>query len=346
MPQKDPEKGIEELLEKLEQQDEADKGRINDLEKKINEEREERLRLEKLLEKSEQSKAVKQPVDSAVTSDITFLFSFGDRGKKKLRLKQPGRIHIYDDLVYISDYDTSNVYIFSEDGWPLGIFENPTLRKRFKCPKGITSLNDKIYVVDNGANCVRIFTHAGSYLGEFGELGSDNGGFFIPQAITSFDNKLYVTDHRIQVFDEQGKCISEFGNKEGRQVTITSPFFSDIKVYDRKIYASRHKDKCVKVFDLSGRFLRDIDYNWNKGCKFDSPDGIAFRNNKIYVADSGNHKIHIIDMARNKVSEFSRYSSENGEEELSFSQGICIKGRRMYVTEVFNSIVKVFEIND
>lgn len=114
--------------------------------------------------------------------------------------------------------------------------------------------------------------------------GSAPGSFNKPHSIeTSDDGWFYVTDyanHRVQVFDQDGIFISEFGADD-----LTAPA-SAYFASDGNLYVSDYGADSVVVFTKDGKFVRKIERGFNKPHMVRSgPSG------DFYVADTWNHRI-------------------------------------------------------
>ena len=98
------------------------------------------------------------------------------------------------------------VLSFGKYGSALGIFN---------WPAGI-AVNDKdeIAVTDSGNHRIQMFL--GTHLRSFGTKGNQWGQFSCPFGITFCNNNVIVSDtynHRIQIFDDQGQYLHQFGEK-------------------------------------------------------------------------------------------------------------------------------------
>ena len=68
----------------------------------------------------------------------------------------------------------------------------------------------RLFVLDNGANDVKVFDSRGRFLHSFGREGSGPGEFNVPIALTLTNDSLIVTDgmlRRVTVFDLDGKHL-------------------------------------------------------------------------------------------------------------------------------------------
>jgi len=94
---------------------------------------------------------------------------------------------------------------------------------------GLTTNSEcHIIVVENGANCVSVFTPEGKRIRSFGSKGSANGQFDFPTgvAVDSAGN-IYVVNninHCIQKFTSTGKFTAAVGRCGSNPLQFSTPF--------------------------------------------------------------------------------------------------------------------------
>lgn len=128
----------------------------------------------------------------------------------------------------------------------------------------------------------------------FGKQGKENGEFNWPLdiAVNSFNNNILVTDslnHRIQLFDQDGKFIRSFGfmgSKDGDFNCPTGIFIDNMS----NIYVVDRLNHRIQIFDRYCRFLRSISSGkGNQPGQLNNPWGIAVnKNSEIFVCDKEN----------------------------------------------------------
>lgn len=74
------------------------------------------------------------------------------------------------------------------------------------------------------------------------------------------------------------------------------------------------ENNCLREFDFQGNEIRKVGQLGNGNGEFLRPSGLAYRNERFYVVDSGNNRIQILDMNL-------EYQSEYALEELDESAG-------------------------
>jgi DNA-binding beta-propeller fold protein YncE len=190
--------------------------------------------------------------------------------------------------------------------------------KSFDYPNGIAVSNDnKIYVADTDNHRIQVFNGKNlkhiETIGTTGESGSDNTKFNKPSgiAVSPVDNRIYVVDtnnHRIQVFN---------GN--------TNPI------------------QYLETLGTTGIY-------WGTGPNnFRDPLGVAVSSdNRIYVADTGNHRVQVFDASKYPIKYITTIgkTSDFGVKDTQFKypSGVAVSpfDNRIYVADKDNNRVQVF----
>ena len=150
------------------------------------------------------------------------------------------------------------------------------------------------------------------YIGAFNErgigiLGSGDGQFYHPRAIAvNSTGHIYVADsnnNRVQIFDENGNYISQFGIGAPHAIAKnnTHMFITD---------TANHR---IKIFDHSGNFVSQFGSGpGNSDGMFNSPKGIAVNSTGfIFVLDANNYRIQIFDKSGNYVDKFGQLGQDH-----------------------------------
>lgn len=149
-----------------------------------------------------------------------------------------------------------------------------------------------IYATENKkTNRIQILspnmTLFGSLLGEFNQVKD-----------VAFDSvgNVYVADnenHRIQVFNEDGHFLRQFGKYGKGRGELKYPSGISIDSKDL-LYVTELYNYRISVFTLDGMFLASFGIKGNKEGQFVDPRGIAVdKNGTIYVSDHGNDRIQV-----------------------------------------------------
>jgi len=184
----------------------------------------------------------------------------------------------------------------------------------------------------------------------FGSDGNGNGQFNGSYGICVDSNgNILVSDsnnHRIQIFDSEGKFISTFisngnGNGNGqfnkqRGMVINSK--GNIIVND----TGNHR---IQIFDSEGKFISTFGSKGIGNGQFNCPLEVCVdENDNILVCDWNNHRIQIFDSEGKFISTFG--SKGNGNGQLNGPCGIAINSKgNIIVSEYTNNRIQIFDSN-
>ena len=170
---------------------------------------------------------------------------------------------------------------------------------------------------------IEVFSSAGTPLRKWGNPGSRNGEFYLPQGIAvDGTGKVIVADSgndRVQVFDSLGTFVAEFGDGY-----LSRPY--GIAVADNdNAYVVDQGLQAVLVFDSAGNFLRRWGSITYEGGKLEFPAGIDLDGSGSVYVTNESVGIVVFDSVGNFLREW---------DDLVFPFGIAIDaGDTVYATE-------------
>lgn len=181
-----------------------------------------------------------------------------------------------------------------------------------------------------------------------GVRGTEPGCFTWPRGVAvGLDNSIVVADssnHRVQVFDSNGKFLQEFGSYgsgEGEFDCLAGVAVNRIGQY---IVSDRYNHR-IQVFDPSGRFLRAFGCEGRTDGRFSYPWGITTDSlGFIYVCDKENHRIQVFQSDGTFVGKFGSIGSRPGH--LEHPHYIAVSNtNRVIVSDSNNHRVQIFDVN-
>jgi DNA-binding beta-propeller fold protein YncE len=128
------------------------------------------------------------------------------------RTTHPVDVSVADDgWIYVADNGRNTVLVYDPDERYARTIGSPGMR-----PVSLATHGNRLYVCDLQAQHVVILDrHSGEKIGEFGEVGDEDGQFRVPLAVeTDEDGYVYVTDMmrcRVQKFSSDGEFIAGMG---------------------------------------------------------------------------------------------------------------------------------------
>ncbi|MBN2382501.1 glycosyltransferase family 39 protein [bacterium] len=171
------------------------------------------------------------------------------------------------------------------------------------------------------------------------------GGGFLPGqfdgarglALDSHGN-FYVADtrnNRIQKFDPQGNYVLQWGEQGEQTGQFNEPMGVAVGP-DDLIYVADTWNQRIQVFDSEGTFVR----SWEDS--FYGPRAVAVFQERVYVADTGNHVVRLYSLAGNKLGVFGGKGTALGE--FKEPIGLAAHDDRLYVCDTLNARLQVFSL--
>lgn len=160
--------------------------------------------------------------------------------------------------------------------------------------------------------------YAGSGREELRDGPLTEGGLNQPSGLASDGRQLYVADSEasaIRIASEDGGLetivgtgLFDFGDVDGvgDEVRLQHPL--GVAYRDGLLYVADTYNSKIKTIDPDTRqsttFLGGPDSGWRDGTEalFDEPGGLSVTADKLYVADTNNHVIRVVDLDTNEVS--------------------------------------------
>lgn len=168
----------------------------------------------------------------------------------------------------------------------------------------IDNKKGRIIVPDSKSNKIAVFSLQGDFMFEFGKKGEEKGFFNLPLSVAiNSKGELLVADSfnaRIQKFTSDGTYITSIGERASgiggldliKAVAVDS---------DDNIYVTDARNHYVTIFNKEGEVLMVLGGKYAQMPStplavggFFLPQGIFVdNNNKIYIADTMNHRIQV-----------------------------------------------------
>jgi len=188
--------------------------------------------------------------------------------------------------------------------------------------------NDRIQIIDVDGNCSGSDELAKDvcFVDEFGGSGNGEGKFDSPTALVldTGSDLLYIIDSgndRIQIIDVDGNCsgsdelakdvcfVDEFGGSGNGEGKFDLPSGLALDTATNYLYIADTGNNRIQIIDVDGNcsgsdelakdvcFVDEFGVSGNGDGKFDLPSGLALHtdNDMLYIADTDNNKIQIID---------------------------------------------------
>lgn len=187
-------------------------------------------------------------------------------GVENVIVSADGNIHTIEPYI-------SRIQSFTSDGTYIRQFgDYGTEPGQFWGPLGVdVDESDNIYIVDSVNDRIQKYDKDRNFLLTFGSEGTGNGQFRRPRdiAVSPFNDNVYVTEWtsgpqsaRVQIFDQNGNYISQFGSQGQADGQFASSTTIAINPITGNVYVNddgHNGGGRIEVFSPTGTFLR----NWN-----------------------------------------------------------------------------------
>lgn len=216
---------------------------------------------------------------------------------------------------------------------------------RFEKPRAVAvSPVDSTLVVIDRAGRVQVFDAEAAFLREWRmpdiEKGTPTG--------CSIDrrNRLLVADthyHRIMIYDLKGELLDRFGSygdAPGQMIYPTDVVCDAEGNYYVSEYGELDMDRVMK-FSPAGEFLKQWGDHGSAPGEFLRPMSLAIGGERLYVADSCNHRIQVFDFEGRRLNVFGEMGDEVGQFKYPYDIAVDAHGE-VYVCEYGNHRVQRF----
>ncbi|MEZ6049089.1 MAG: hypothetical protein R3C11_26645 [Planctomycetaceae bacterium] len=213
--------------------------------------------------------------------------------------KPEGIVELKDGRIAVADTHYHRVVFFDKEGNVTGMFgELGNEPGQFIYPVGITEDDDaNIYVCEYGGNDrIQKFDKAGNFLLTFGTFGESSQQFQRASGLAWHNGHVYIADainNRIQVYSDDGNYVTAWGSAE-HPLELNYPY--DIAVGpEDTFYVVEYGSGRVTKLDEQGHLIARYGQTGIGIGQFNTPWGLTVdRQNHIYVADTGNRRVVLL----------------------------------------------------
>lgn len=280
---------------------------------------------------------------------------------------------VADGTVYVAEgsrirgvtLTTKSVYTVA--GHDAAWYDAAGMAARFNQPNGLAFSNGKLYVSDTFNHRIRMIdlqnrdvsTLAGNTSG-YTDADGTLAQFYSPKGLAVANGNLYIADaanYRIRVMDLATKEVTTFaGSTQGNTDAVgTAAQFNTLNglaVADGKLYVADGGNYVVRQIDLATKEVTTLagstfGYTDAVGtaAQFKNPNGISVLNGKLYVADTSNYRVRVIDLATKDVTTLAGCSTSNIVDgtgtaaQFKGPLGILAANGKVYVSDGINAVV-------
>ncbi|MGB5540445.1 MAG: 6-bladed beta-propeller [Gammaproteobacteria bacterium] len=197
----------------------------------------------------------------------------------------------------------------------------------------------RIYVTDAGRQALFVFDALQGRLHIWSQ--ADRGESFAdPVGVTQGpDGEILVTDatlHRVVRLHPDGRVLGSYGGDVLQRPTgiVFDPATHQVFVVDTRAHA-------VKVFDATGALVREFGGQGTAAGKFNAPTHIALAGGRLYVTDTLNARLQMLDLDGNPLGSIGRRGLYVGN--LTRPKGVTVDADgNVYLVESYYDHLLVF----
>ena len=303
-------------------------------------------------------------------------------------LSFPGKVLVSSGRLFISDSNHNRILISDLDGnvtdiigsGETGSADGPFAEASFNKPQGMSLDGKYLYIADTENHLIRrcdlesktVKTIAGT--GQQAR-GTSGGGKALKTALSSpwdvivIGDRLYIAmagNHQIWVMDLPDKSVRLYAGsrREGRvdgklmEAALAQP--SGITTDGKRLFIADSEVSSIRSVDLDengevgtvvGLDLFEYGDRDGKGreVRLQHPLGVLFHEGKLFVADTYNHKIKIVDPVEKTSTTFlgtGKAGDSDGESPKFYEpSGLAISGNKLYIADTNNHAIRVADLS-
>ncbi len=165
-----------------------------------------------------------------------------------------------------------------------------------------------------------------------------------PRAVALSGDHIFVADtanHRIVVYDREGKIERTWGTRGGENGQFRSP--AGIAVDGSNlVYVADTGNGRVQVFDSQGKFVQSFGSRGSGPKEFSSPTGIAAGRGLLYVADTGNSRVQVLSSDGIYMGQISVKGTQKDDMKAPVDVALDLRNR-LYVLDRESNRVRIFD---
>ena len=113
---------------------------------------------------------------------------------------------------------------------------------------------------------------------------------------------------------------------------------------DGRLYVCISRAHKILIFDTELQFIGSLGTRGSEPCEFNYPCGVDFDDTFMYVLDTGNNRIQVLDEAGMYCREFTIGSNSSGNPRTPFGLHIDSRSKLLYATDPLHHQVLIYDI--
>ena len=313
----------------------------------------------------------------------------------KKTLSYPGKLAFSPDkkMIAVSDSNHNRILVLDIDGkikhvvgsGERGFVDGNFEKASFFRPQGVLWKDDKIYVAGTENHSLReidlltknVSTLAGTgRQGQWMQAGGDGRSTALssPWDLAYNDKKIFIAmagSHQIWAYNVENRKVEPFAGSGYENIVDSnlhdSQFAqpSGLSIYDNYLFVADSEVSAIRRIDLEKGMVRTVVgeglfiFGYQDGdlseARFQHPLGLHADGNKIFVADTYNHAIRLIDLVEGKVTTLvgkpSMKTVCNIDDPSCDTLGLFepsdvkLHNNKLYITDTNNHLIRIFDLS-
>lgn len=309
-------------------------------------------------------------------------------------LSYPGKLAFSPDgkMIAISDSNHNRILILDIDGkikhtigsGEKGLVDGNFEKASFFRPQGVLWKDDKIYVADTENHSLREIDLASNTVSTLTGTGKQShwmqqGGngrstpLSSPWDLAYKDNKIFIAmagNHQIWAYNLESGKVAPFAGSgyenivDGKLHDSQFAQPSGLSIYGNYLFVADSEVSAVRRIDLEKGIVRTVVgeglfiFGYHDGdlseARFQHPLGLHADGNRVFVADTYNHAIRLIDLAEEKVTTLVGKAEMktvcNIDDPSCDTLGLFepsdvkLHNNKLYITDTNNHLIRIFDL--
>lgn len=241
---------------------------------------------------------------------------------------------------------------------------------RLSSPWDIVKIGNSLYIAMAGTHQIWKLDFATNQVAPYAGSGAEarlddtiaDAGFAQPSGLVSDGKKLWIADSESNIIREidlqketvetlVGGDLFDFGDKDGEGDDVRLQHPLGVVLYEGKVLIADTYNHKIKQLDTDKRVVKTFLGTGKAGQvdgikpQFYEPGGLTIANNKLFVADTNNHAVRVVDLKTKQVSTLKIEGLKSPKNEETASGSPNLKEQKIEVQEVSVNSTNTINLN-
>lgn len=241
---------------------------------------------------------------------------------------------------------------------------------RLSTPWDLVKVGNALYIAMAGTHQIWKLDFATNKVAPYAGTGAearfdapiDESAFAQPSGLISDGKKIWVADSESNIIREidlqketvttlVGGDLYEFGDKDGEGDDVRLQHPLGVVLYDGKVLIADTYNHKIKQLDTEKQTVKTFLGNGKSGQmdgekpQFYEPAGLSIANGKLFVADTNNHAIRVVDLQTKQVSTLKIEGLTSPKQDFTASGSPNLKEQKIEAQDVAGNSTNTLNLN-